>query len=156
MKLDDIPTIVSAYKCKKCGVLFENLGDEETIKKVAEHCRKPVVELPTGLVLRTFDMGEGTHFIILTDSEEFATKDHYSRHSVVDFNPNRGAKGLTEHVYRGVSAREIIKKFMQFKYKPLDPENQEWFSGKYASDLARELKVPEFIVDLSNIPVLRI
>ena len=104
MGFDNIPQIVSAYKCKKCGNLFENTGKPGVAKKLMdEHFRISVVELPGGYVFRRYN-----DYLILGNSEKIDTQ-HNSVHTIYEFDVKK--RNFTDEFRLDIHAGNIITNF---------------------------------------------
>jgi hypothetical protein len=149
MDFSDIPTIVSAYRCNRCGELFEIPKTVEERVYLMDHFRMPVVELPVGLVLLRPDEKGDKYFMInyLIRMEQ----DHNSIYRPSEFDPNAGKSGMTR-VLQSAHAVMIINQVSLGYLRGLSTEEQTLFSKRYAAKLAEEIELPEFVLDPRQVP----
>lgn len=137
----DIPEMVPAYKCKRCGILYENKGDNDRRgrQEFLEHCRQPVVELPVGFVLRRLDRNTATGFYIIGNPKRITT-DHQTVYDCFIYSQDGSCVGNTPGY-----PHAILRDVRQGNYRFLTGLDMVKFD-RISNGLGEKLQLPNGLI----------
>ena len=137
-----------------CGHLFENSGDPNYRRAIMEHCKMPVVELASGLVLKKGDklFSPRDFYLVLENSLEKIGAAHNHVYSLHEFYPNNGSNSFRRRPSE--LAGVIIEEILDNSYKTLDPEERELFTRDYSAQVIKELGLLRLVLDPQEVPAL--
>jgi len=141
----DIPRVVSAYECGKCGKLFRYEDREEAL----EHTRVPILEFPVGFTMRGVNSSGASYgFTVVANSR--LNQDHRVNHQVLDFPESR----IFDICIREYSSRSLKDAINSGFYRIVDEEGLEKLS-KMKEFILQQSRLRELITDPAEVSFLK-